>query len=478
MRSTIIVSLFLVFISACNPTEPTSENIQKPNIIYMVADDLGYGDVSIHGQEKFSTPHIDKLGKEGMVMTQHYSGSTVCAPARSVLMTGLHVGHTYIRGNKSLEPEGQYPIPDSAKTVAEVMKEAGYVTGAFGKWGLGGPGSEGDPVYQGFDKFFGYNCQGLAHNFYPEYLWNNRDTVFLTGNKNRGTGDYSHDIIHEQALNFIDENKDNPFFLFLPYTIPHAEILAPEDSILEKFKGKFPEKPYKGYDEGPRYRKGPYGSQEYPHATFAAMVTRLDIAVGEITKKLRELGLEENTLVIFTSDNGPHMEGGADPDFFNSNGPFRGYKRNLTEGGIRVPTFAYWPGKIKPGSTTDHISGFQDFFPTAAELAGITINTKIDGISFLPTLLGNSQPAHDFLYWEFLERGGKQAVRKGKWKAIRKNVHEKPDGPLELYDLSSDPGESENLAENNPEVVAEMATLMEESHTENPIFKFAWEVGE
>jgi len=470
------IFLFLV-VASCSQNEALQEHATErpPNIIYIIADDLGYGDVSFNGQEKFKTPNIDRLAAEGMFFRRHYSGSTVCAPSRSVLMTGLHTGHTQIRGNREMKPEGQYPLADSVVTIAEVLQENGYVTGAFGKWGLGGPGSEGDPVNQGFDRFFGYNCQRLAHNFYTEYLWDNRDTVWLTSNLNGGSGTYSHDIIHEQAMQFIDDNKDKPFFLFMPYTIPHAEILAPEDSILEQFMGQYPEEPYDGYDEGPKYRKGPYGSQENPRAHFAAMVTRLDLAVGDVLSKIEQLGLEENTIIMFTSDNGPHLEGGAAPDFFNSNGDLRGYKRDLYEGGIRVPFVVKWDGKVKPGSVSDHISAFWDFYPTVADLLDLEMNSPTDGISFLPEMTGQQQVKHGYLYWEFHEQGGRQAILKDNWKGVRLNMTNNPDASIALYDLNTDVQEQVDVAVDHPEIVAEIEALMKSSRTSNPVFGFKFE---
>ena len=471
----LLISIFWACSPSSSSQQPTA-NSQQPNIIYLIADDLGYGDLSANGQTKFQTPNLDRMAAEGMKLTRHYAGSTVCAPSRSVLMTGLHTGHTFVRGNKEVKPEGQYPLADAIKTLPEFMKDAGYATGGFGKWGLGPPASEGDPVNQGIDQYFGYNCQRLAHNYYPEYLWDNFEKVILEGNANGGTGEYAHDLIHARALDFIEQHKDTAFFLFLPYTIPHAELLVPEDSIFEHFKGQYPETPYEGVDDGPRYRLGPYGSQEYPHAAFAAMVTRLDMAVGDILDKLQDLGLDDNTLFIFTSDNGPHKEGGADPDFFNSNAGLKGYKRDLYEGGIRVPTLARWPGKIAAGSSSDHHSAFWDVLPTCLELANKPAPQDLDGISFLPTLLGEAQQTkHDYLYWEFHEQGGKQAVLKGKWKAIRLNVQKDPNGPLELYDLETDEQEMNNIADQYPEVVAEMAAIMKEAHTPSEAFAFDWE---
>jgi arylsulfatase A-like enzyme len=444
-----------------------------PNIIYFIADDLGYGDLSCLGQEKFSTPNIDRLASGGMLFTQHYSGSTVCAPSRSALMTGQHTGHTPIRGNKSVEPEGQWPIADETFTLAELLRQKGYVTGGFGKWGLGGPGTEGDPVFQGFDVFFGYNCQGKAHNYYPRHLWDNLEKVVLHENEGTREGIYGPNLIHEKALDFIETNKAKPFFLFYPNVIPHAELFAPEE-YMEMFRGKYlPEKEYQGYDEGPKFRDGPYGSQPESHAAFAAMVTLLDDQVGEVMDKISELGLSENTLVIFTSDNGPHLEGGADPDYFNSNGIYTGYKRDLYEGGIRVPTIAWWPGKITAGSQTNHLSAFWDVYPTLAELTGQEIHDSVDGISFLPTLLGKEgQMEHEYLYWEFHEKNGRQAIRKGDWKLVRYDVFSPDKTTTELYNIAEDPSESLNVAGDNQEITESLLRLMDGARTESAVFTF------
>lgn len=446
---------------------------EKPNIVYILADDLGYGDLGCYGQKDIRTPNLDRMAREGMRFTQHYAGSTVCAPSRSCLMTGLHTGHTPIRGNKEVKPEGQQPLPADTVTLAEVMKQAGYATGAFGKWGLGYPGSEGDPTNQGFDEFFGYNCQRYAHNYYPRFLWHNRQRVTLEGNAGKKTEQYAPDLIQDKTLAFIDEHKDEPFFLFVPSVIPHAELLVPEDEIVQSYRGKFPEKPYKGVDDGPRYKNGAYGSVATPWANFAAMVTRLDRHVGQILAKLKELGLDDTTLVMFTSDNGPHSEGGAHPNHFDSNGPLRGQKRDLYEGGIRVPMIARWPGKVKAGSQTDHISAFWDVMPTAAELGDAQTPVNIDGISFLPTLLGrDGQAEHKYLYWEFHERGGRQAVRKGRWKGVRLNVRKNLNGPLQLYDLQSDISETTDVADQHPDIVAELARIMKAAHTDSEAFPF------
>lgn len=473
----ILFSLFL-FLSCNNqPKKPvTLSGVEgsKPNIIYILADDLGYGDLSCYGQTRFETPNLDKMAAGGMLFTQHYSGTTVCAPSRSSLMTGQHTGHTFIRGNKEWKPEGQWPLEAKAVTIAEMLKEAGYITGAFGKWGLGFVGTEGDPNLQGFDEFYGYNCQRMAHNYYPGHLWDNQQKIVLEEN----TGDkfevYAPQLIHERALQFIEKNKDKPFFLFYPNVIPHAELLLPEENMAE-FRGRFlPEKEFKGAEPGdPGFREGPYGTQPEGHAAFAAMVTLLDKQVGEVLTKLKELGLEKNTLVIFTSDNGPHMEGGADPDYFDSNGPLKGYKRDLYEGGIRVPMIAFWEGKIVPGSESNHIFAFWDVMPTAADLADVETHENTDGISFLPTLIGKEdQKQHEFLYWEFHEKGGRKALRKGDWKLLQYDVFNPEITVTELYNLSSDIGEENNVAAENPELVSELVELMNSARTESEVFTF------
>ncbi len=469
------VSMLLILGQCTSKPETTAaeaESATPPNIIYILADDLGYGDLSCYGQTKFSTPNIDKLAREGMLFTQHYSGNTVCAPSRSALMTGLHTGHTPIRGNKEIFPEGQHPLPDSIQTMAEALQSAGYTTGAFGKWGLGYPGSEGDPNRQGFDEFYGYNCQRYGHHYYPRHLWNNQDSIVLEANQEMNKGTYAPSLIHEQVLSFIDEHQNEPFFLYVPSVIPHAELVAPEE-IMERFRGKYPpETPYEGVDEGEDYRTGPYESQEHPHTAFVAMISLLDQQVGEIVDKVDSLGLAENTLIIFTSDNGPHQEGGADPDYFDSNGPLRGYKRDLYEGGIRVPMIARWTGQIGAGSESNHVSAFWDVYPTVAELAGIE-KLQGDGVSFAPTLTGVlNQPEHDYLYWEFHERGGRIAVRQGDWKAVRYNVLTEPDGPLELYNLAEDIGEENNVAAEHPDVVAQMEEILQNARTPSPVFTF------
>jgi arylsulfatase A len=466
----------LASLAAVSCTHQKSEGT-RPNIVFILADDLGYGDLSCYGQKKFATPNIDRLAGQGMLFRQHYTGCTVSAPSRACLMTGLHTGHAPVRGNKGWDPEGQWPLPAGSVTVAEMLKTKGYSTGAFGKWGLGYIDTEGDPNKQGFDEFYGYNCQGLAHNYYPDHLWHNHEKIILHENDSGKTGAYSADLIHKAAIDFLAANKDKPFFLFYPTTIPHAELSAKEE-YMKMFRGKFtPERSFKGVDSGPKFRLGPYGSQPEAHAAFAAMIKELDDYVGEILAKIAELGLEKNTIVIFASDNGPHLEGGADPDYFDSNGNLRGYKRDLYEGGIRTPLIVRWPGRIRGGSESLHISAFWDFFPTIAEIAGAGTPEGVDGISFLPELLGKSQKKHDHLFWEFHEQGGKMAVRMDNWKAVKLNVDKNPGNAPELYDLISDPGELNNIASSFPEIVKKAEEIMKREHVPSVDFPFDYETG-
>ena len=344
---------------------------RKPNIVYIMLDDAGYGDFSCYGQKHFSTPNIDRMASEGLRFTQHYAGSTVCAPTRCSLMSGLHTGHAFIRGNKEVRPEGQWPIPADLVTVPKLLKQSGYVTGMFGKWGLGAPGTEGDPMNQGFDTFYGYNCQREAHTFFPKYLWKDRAKVFLPD------GAYSADLIAEETLQFIRGHADVSFFAYVPWTIPHAAMHVPEEDAAP-FRKQFSE-----FEDLIGKYKGP--DVKNPVAAFAGMMTRVDRHVGQILDLLRELEIADETIVFFTSDNGPHLEGGHRPDVFDSNGILRGHKRDLYEGGIRVPLIAWWPGTIAPGRVTEHISAHWDFLPTACGLAGIKPdNDSIDGISYLP----------------------------------------------------------------------------------------------
>lgn len=451
----------------------------QPNIVYIMAVDLGYGDLSSFRDNDIHTPNLDRMAEEGMRFTQHYSGSTVCAPSRSVLMTGLHTGHTPIRGNLEYFPIGQHPIPYSTVTVGKVLQQAGYTTGGFGKWGLGFPGSEGSPSLQGFDHFFGFFCQRRSHFYYPEYIYRDvkgreLEEVILEGNKVRddpdrhpGSGQpivaakFAPDVINQEALKFIEENKDRPFFLYVPSLIPHASLEVPEEEreqYLVEGNSIFPgEIPFPAGEH--------YSPQEFPKATYAALVSRLDRHVGEILDKLQELGLSENTLVIFTSDNGSYSEGGYHYSMLNSNASLRGGRRDLYEGGIRVPTIAMWPGTIKVGSTNDHITGAVDMMATFSELAGAPVPPNNDGISIVPTLTGKgNQPEHDYLYWEFHEEGGKQAVRMGKWKAVRLGVRQNKYSPIELYNLDLDIFEKNNIADQHPDIVAEMERIIKEAH--------------
>jgi arylsulfatase A len=432
----------------------------KPNLIYLLLDDAGYGDFSCYGQQKFQTPQIDRMAAQGLRFTDFYAGATVCAPSRCSLMVGKHTGHTFIRGNREIQPEGQAAIPADSVTLPKLLRQAGYATGAFGKWGLGAPGSEGDPLNQGFDEFFGYNCQRHAHSYYPDYLWDNGKKITLDGKT------YSHDLIVDQARDFIRRHRDKPFFCFMPVTLPHAALHVPEESAAP-FRKKFPE----FEDKVGRY-KGPDITN--PPACFAGMMTRMDRQVGDLLKLLQELGIAENTLVMLTSDNGAHHEGGHMPEFFASCGPLRGFKRDLYEGGIRVPMIAWWPGTISPGRETDLPSAAWDILPTFCQLAGVAPPDGIDGLSLVPTLKGDpdKQPEHEFLYWEFHEQGRKQAVRMGPWKGVRLNVAKNPDAPIELYNLNDDLGETRDVAAEHPEIVAQMRQRMSESHVESELFPF------
>lgn len=442
--------------------------LTKPNVIFILADDLGIGDIGVYGQQKIRTPHIDLLANEGMKFNRFYSGTSVCAPSRSSLMTGQHTGHTPIRGNKATRPEGQWPLPADAVTVAEVLKGAGYATGCFGKWGLGYIETSGNPVKQGFDEFYGYNCQSLAHDYFPDHLWHNSTRVELP-NAPQDQQVYSAQLIHDKAKAFIENNRSKPFFLFLSYTLPHAALQLPEnDSLFSFYKKLLNEQPVAV--PGSWTGKG-YQPQAYPHAAYAAMVSRFDLYVGEVKQQLEQLGISKNTLIIFASDNGVHKEGGNDPVFFNSNGGFRGIKRDLYEGGIRTPFIAYWPGKIRPGSQSQYMGAFWDVLPTLAQLAGTKAPAGSDGISFVPELLGGKQKQHHHLYWEFHEQGGKQAVRIGRWKAVRLKAME-GNTAIELYDLDTDPAEKNDVDAAHPGIISEMASIMQKEHVENTDFPF------
>ncbi|HVS36829.1 MAG TPA: arylsulfatase [Gemmataceae bacterium] len=425
---------------------------RPPNIVFILADDLGYGDLGCYGQKRIRTPNLDRLAAEGMRFTQFYAGDTVCAPSRCCLMTGLHTGHATIRGNALV------PLRPEDVTVAQLLKDAGYSTGLVGKWGLGEPNTSGVPNRKGFDYFYGYLNQVHAHNYYPDYLWKNQEKVVIEGNEVKDgvatkRTQYAQDLFTKEALAFLDRNRDKPFFLYLAYTTPHAnnERGAKEGNGME-----VPD-------------DAPYSAEKWPQVekNYAAMVTRLDADVGKFMQHLKDLDLDEKTIVFFSSDNGPHKEGGHDPEFFDSAGPLRGYKRDLTEGGIREPMIVRWPGKVKAGSETDQVGAFWDFLPTAADLAGVKAPAGLDGISLAPTLLGTAKQAqHDFLYWEFHERGFQQAVRMGDWKALRLKVG----GPLELYDLKNDVGEAHDVAAEHADVVAKIETYLKGARTESSDF--------
>lgn len=443
----VALSLSLLAVLSGSPASADASNPpRKPNIIFILADDLGYGDLGCYGQTKIKTPNLDKLASQGLRLTQAYAGSTVCAPSRCALMTGKHTGHCTIRGN------AQIALSKGEVTVASLLKAAGYATGLIGKWGLGDPGSSGYPDLQGFDEFFGYSNQTHAHNYYPDYLWRNRNKVALDNTVKAGVATskktYSHDLFAKESLDFVRKHKDHPFFLYLALTIPHANNEAGKNGM---------EVPS---DEP--YSKEPWPQNQKNHA---AMITRMDRDIGALMDLLRELGIDDNTIVIFSSDNGPHQEGGNDPTFFRSSGVLRGIKRSLHEGGIRVPMIVRWPGQVPAGKTSDQICAFWDFLPTVAELVGEKTPANIDGVSMVPTLLGRGeQKQHEYLYWEFYEGGFKQGVRAGDWKVI----HDKFAGTFELYNLKEDLSERNDVAAGNPEVVARIQNYLKAARTEDP----------
>ena len=465
LRRPFVFVVLLLLSAGCAPDPaPPAPAERPPNVIFILADDLGYGDVGAYGQERIRTPNLDALAREGMRFTQFYAGATVCAPSRSVLMTGRHTGHTSVRGNAGGRPK--QALLDTDYTVAELFQDAGYATALIGKWGLGDPKLGHMPTDEGFDYFYGYADQVHAHNYYPRFLFENRDTVLLrnkvvdtpSSDSLRFVGgyavervDYSHDLFMNRALSWIEGHRDEPFFLYLALTIPHANN---EERHTDAYHGM----------EVPDY--GIYADRDWPEPQkgHAAMITRMDAGIGELVERLRTLGIDGRTIVFFSSDNGPHREGGADPEFFDSNGPLRGIKRDLYEGGIRVPTIAWGPGRVAVG-TSDYIGYFGDFMATAAELAGVAPPDRIDSINLVPVLRGEAGTPHEFLYWEFYEQGSAQAARQGRWKAVRKPMHT---GPVELYDLVADVGETRDLAAAEPEVAARMAALMDEAHEPDP----------
>lgn len=436
---------------------PATPSTRKPNIVLIQADDLGWGDLSSYGQVKFRTPNIDRLATEGTRFTQYYSGSTVCAPSRASLMTGQHTGHGRIRGN------GEIPLEDADLTLAEHLRAQGYRTALIGKWGLGFEGTPGLPEKQGFDEAFGYLTHQQPHRQYTDRLWKNGSWIDVSP-----TSDFTSDLFTDAAVDFIGRSGDRPFFLYLAYPLPHAELRAPEDAIA-RFRGQFPETPFvnakaDGTTPVPPYRQsGGYRSQPTPRAAFAGMVTRMDHGVGKVLDQLRARGLDRDTIVLFTSDNGPHREGGADPDFFDSNGPLRGIKRDLYDGGIRVPMLVRWPGRVPAGRVSDAVWAHWDMLPTLSGLADAVAPPGIDGISMRDVLLGaKASPGGDrTLYWEFHERGFQRAARRGKWKAVWPS----PETSIELYDLDADIGETRNLASSHPDVVKQFAAFFATART-------------
>lgn len=495
----LLLVLLPTLFPACKPADVPPP---PPNIVLILADDLGYGELGAYGQSRIQTPHLDALAEGGLRFTQFYSGAPVCAPARSILLTGLHAGHTPIRGNDEWNDrgdvwnfaamfedpslEGQRPMADSTVTLAELLQDAGYKTGLVGKWGLGAPGTEGTPNRQGFDFFYGYLCQRQAHTYYPTHLWRNEERVLLNNPlvaphqplpadfdpadpasyAPYQASDYAPTLMHQEAVRFMQDHKDGPFFLYYASPIPHLPLQAPQRWVDQ----------YRDTLEDPTpYTGRGYFPNAHPRATYAAMISYLDEQVGDLVAQLKALGLYENTLILFTSDNGPTYTGGADTPFFESAHPFitaegRG-KGSVYEGGLRVPTIAHWPGRIAPGTTTGHMAAFYDVLPTLLDVAGAPLRVTTDGTSFRPTLEGRAQPQPDFLYWEFPEYNGQQAVRMGKWKGVRVNIH---DGPVEtaLYNLETDLQEQHNVAAQHPDVVARIEAIMAREHVTSPNARF------
>ena len=482
-RVVFVVGLLFVF------SFSFSQSKVKPNIIYIYADDLGYGELGSYGQTKIKTPYLDQMAREGMRFTQHYSSAPVCAPSRCMLMTGKNPGHSYIRGNYELggfedeKERGQMPLHEGAYTIAKMLKERNYATGMVGKWGMGVVGTTGSPLNHGFDYYYGYLDQKQAHNFYPTHLWENDrwdslnnpfiyvhrplDSTTATENDfNYYKGnDYAPQKMTEKALAFIEQHKSNSFFLYLPYTIPHLSLQLP-DEYVNKYKGQFDERPYYG-------QKG-YAANRFPLSTYAGMISYLDDQVGIILKKIKSLGLDSNTIVMFSSDNGTTFSSPVNKDYFNSVSGLRGLKMELYEGGIRVPFIARWPGKIRAGSIADLVSVQYDVLATLSELTGKKI-ANTDGISFLPTLFGRQQKeVHPHLYFEYPENGGQVAIRMGNWKAVKKNMIKNSSATWELYDLSNDPQEKNNLADLHKELLKEFDAIVKKEH-QHPVVN-DWEV--
>ena len=495
-----------VSVSALSVSCQEATTAEKPNVIYILLDDFGYGEAGCYGQQKIETPNIDKLAADGMLFSQHYSVSAVSAPARCGLLTGLHSGHMQIRGNdevasrgnvwsheamlKDSTLEGQFPLAEGTVTIANLMQDAGYETACIGKWGLGAPGSTGEPNNQGFDFFYGYNCQRVAHTYYPAYMWKNRERVYLNNEVVQpgaklaegadpydqasyakfNQEDYSPDMMFDEVISFVEDNQKDPFFLMWTTPIPHVALQAPKELVdyyVEKFGD---EEPYLG-------QKG-YFPSRYPKATYAAMNTYLDTQIGLLILKLKELGIYDNTIIMFTSDNGATFNGGTESPWFNSGGIFKSEhgwgKTTLQEGGIRVPLIVSWPNTIEAGAKSDHISYFADLMPTLAELTGVAGNPETDGISFLPTLVGDdaNQQTHEYLYWEYPEGKGWRAVRWGEWKAIQRDIR-KGNEKIELYNLTNDIQEQSDVSEQHPEIIAKIREFMVAEHIAPTNKKFA-----
>jgi arylsulfatase len=471
-RTAVLAAAGSIVAAPAPDASPPAAAGRRPNIIFILADDLGWAELGCYGQTKIRTPNIDRIAAEGIRFTQHYAGSPVCAPSRCVLLTGLHAGHALVRDNRENggwgpdQPEGQLELTASTITVGHLLQRAGYTTGAIGKWGLGGPGSTGEPNRQGFDHWYGYLCQRVAHNHYPTHLWRDRRRENLDGNTwgNLTGRQYAPDLMADDALRFIKENRDRPFFLYFATPVPHLAIQVPDDSLAE-YKGVWPDPPYEG---GKGYLPHPA-----PRAGYAAMITRMDRDVGRILALLTQLDLDDDTIVMFSSDNGATYDiGGADSPFFESAGPLRGRKGSVWEGGIRAPLVARWPSRIAPGRVTDHVSAFWDLLPTLMDLARAETPEGLDGISYTPTLLGDGvQRRHEYLYWEFPSKGysGQQAVRLGDWKGVRRRMH-KGNTAIALFNLAEDIGEQHDVAAEHPEIVARIDRIMREAHTPSQEF--------